>query len=62
MLLTLTCAAPDAARFGYLLGKHPDAVFERPFSMGRVTVFYPEVASDRLTVAMLAPRHLSRRR
>jgi 3' terminal RNA ribose 2'-O-methyltransferase Hen1 len=53
MLLTLTCAAPDAARFGYLLGKHPDAVFERPFSMGRVTVFYPEVASDRLTVAML---------
>jgi 3' terminal RNA ribose 2'-O-methyltransferase Hen1 len=53
MLLTLTCAAPQAARFGYLLGKHPDSVFERPFSMGRVTVFTPEVADDRLTVAML---------
>lgn len=41
MLLTLTCAAPDAARFGYLFGKHPDSLFAREFSLGTVRVFYP---------------------
>jgi 3' terminal RNA ribose 2'-O-methyltransferase Hen1 len=53
MLVTLTCVASDAARFGYLLGKHPDSVFERPFSMGTVTVFYPSVAEDSIAVAMV---------
>lgn len=53
MLITLTCYAPNAAEIGYLLGKHPQSVFERDFSAGRVWVFYPEVADDHLTVAFL---------
>jgi 2-polyprenyl-3-methyl-5-hydroxy-6-metoxy-1,4-benzoquinol methylase len=53
MLITFTCHAPNAAEIGYLLGKHPQSVFEREFSAGKVWVFYPEVADDRLTVAML---------
>ncbi len=53
MLITFTCHAPNAAEIGYLLGKHPQSVFEREFSAGKVWVFYPEVAEDHLTVAML---------
>jgi hypothetical protein len=53
MLLTLTCTAPDAPDLGHLLQKHPDSVFERDFSAGKVWVFYPEVAQDRVTVALL---------
>ena len=53
MLITLTCHAPAAAEIGYLLGKHPQSVFEREFSAGKVWVFYPELAEDHLTVAML---------
>lgn len=53
MLLTLTCTAPNAPEVGYLLGKNPASVFERPFSAGVVWVFYPEVADDHVTVAML---------
>jgi 3' terminal RNA ribose 2'-O-methyltransferase Hen1 len=53
MLLTLTCTAPDATRFGYLLGKHPDSVFERSFSLGRITVFYLVASAERMTVAMV---------
>src|SRR5579885_2572276 len=53
MLITLTCRAPAAAEIGYLLGKHPQSIFEREFSAGKVWVFYPELADDHLTVAML---------
>jgi 3' terminal RNA ribose 2'-O-methyltransferase Hen1 len=53
MLLTLTCYAPNASDVGYLLGKNPASTFERPFSAGTVWVFYPEVADDHVTVALL---------
>ncbi len=53
MLLTLTCHAPHAPDIGFLLGKNPASVFERPFSGGAVWAFYPEVADDHVTVAML---------
>lgn len=53
MLMTLTCYAPNAPDVGYLLGKNPASVFERPFSAGAVWVFYPEVAEDHVTVALL---------
>ncbi len=53
MLMTLTCYAPNAADVGYLLGKNPASTFERPFSAGTVWVFYPEVADDHVTVALL---------
>ncbi|HET9979996.1 MAG TPA: hypothetical protein VFQ32_06115 [Ktedonobacterales bacterium] len=53
MLMTLTCYAPNAADVGYLLGKNPASVFERPFSAGTVWVFYPEVADDHVTVALV---------
>lgn len=53
MLLTLTCRAPNAPEIGYLLAKNPASVFEREFSAGMVWVFYPEVADDRVTVALL---------
>src|SRR6185312_3161791 len=53
MLMTLTCHAPNASDVGYLLGKNPASVFERPFSAGTVWVFYPEVAEDHVTVALV---------
>jgi 3' terminal RNA ribose 2'-O-methyltransferase Hen1 len=53
MLITLTCHTPNAPEIGFLLGKNPASVFERPFSAGKVWVFYPEVADEHLTVAML---------
>ncbi|MGZ3680983.1 MAG: 3' terminal RNA ribose 2'-O-methyltransferase Hen1, partial [Ktedonobacterales bacterium] len=54
MLLTLTCDAPNAPEIGYLLGKNPASIFEREFSAGKVWVFYPEVADERITVALVA--------
>jgi len=53
MLMTLTCQAPNAPDVGYLLGKHPDSVFSRPFSAGTAWVFYPEVTERQVTVALL---------
>jgi 3' terminal RNA ribose 2'-O-methyltransferase Hen1 len=53
MLITLTCHAPNAPDVGYLFGKNPASLFAREFSGGRVLVFYPEVADDRLTIALL---------
>jgi 3' terminal RNA ribose 2'-O-methyltransferase Hen1 len=54
MFATLTCHAPNAPELGHLLGKHPGSVFERAFSAGTVWVFYPEVAEDHLTIALVA--------
>jgi 3' terminal RNA ribose 2'-O-methyltransferase Hen1 len=53
MLVTLTCYAPNAPEVGYLLGKNPASTFERPFSAGRVWVYYPVVAEDHVTIALL---------
>lgn len=53
MLLTLTCAAPDAPRFGFLFGKHPDSLYERPFSLGTVRVFYSQVTPEAVTLVVL---------
>jgi 3' terminal RNA ribose 2'-O-methyltransferase Hen1 len=53
MLVTLTCHAPNAPDVGYLFGKNPASLFAREFSGGRVLVFYPEVADDHLTIALL---------
>ena len=53
MLITLTCHAPNAPDVGYLFGKNPASLFARDFSGGRVLVFYPEVADDHLTIALL---------
>jgi 3' terminal RNA ribose 2'-O-methyltransferase Hen1 len=53
LLITLTCYAPNAPDIGYLFGKNPASLFAREFSGGRVLVFYPEVADDYLTIALL---------
>ena len=53
MLLTISCTAPNATDFGYLLHKHPDRVFEKEISVGKITVFYPEATAERCTVALL---------
>ena len=53
MLLTITCAAPNATDLGYLLHKHPDRVFEKEIPAGKITVFYPEATPERCTVALL---------
>jgi 3' terminal RNA ribose 2'-O-methyltransferase Hen1 len=53
MLITLTCHAPNAPEVGYLLGKNPASVFSREFSAGTVWVFYPEVAEEHVSVALV---------
>jgi 3' terminal RNA ribose 2'-O-methyltransferase Hen1 len=53
MLITLTCYCRNAPEVGYLLAKNPQSIFQREFSQGTVWVYYPEVAEDHLTVALL---------
>jgi 3' terminal RNA ribose 2'-O-methyltransferase Hen1 len=53
MLITLTCHCPNAPEIGYLLGKNPSSIFQREFSAGTVWVFYPDVAEDHVSVALL---------
>jgi 3' terminal RNA ribose 2'-O-methyltransferase Hen1 len=53
MLITLTCHAPNAPDVGYLFGKNPASLFTREFSGGRVLAFYPVVADDYLSIALL---------
>jgi 3' terminal RNA ribose 2'-O-methyltransferase Hen1 len=53
MLITLTCYCQNAPEVGYLLAKNPQSIFQREFSRGTVWVFYPDVAEDHLTVALL---------
>jgi 3' terminal RNA ribose 2'-O-methyltransferase Hen1 len=53
MCLTLTCTGEYAPDFGFLVFKHPDSIFVRELSFGRVIVFYPENTPARATVAML---------
>lgn len=53
MLLTLTCTAPQADDFGYLLHKNPANIYEANLPVGRVTVCWPECTPERATVALL---------
>ncbi len=53
MLITLTCAMPNAPDIGYVLGKHPGSIFMRQFSAGTVWVYYPHVVDEQVTVALL---------
>ncbi len=53
MCLTLTCTGEHASDFGFLLHKHPESIFVRALSFGRVIVFYPENTPAGATVAML---------
>jgi len=53
MLITLSCYCRNAPEVGYLLAKNPQSIFHRQFSRGTVWVYYPEVAEDHLTVALL---------
>ena len=53
MLLTLTTIQESADDLGYLLHKHPGKVQGFDLAFGRAWVFYPEVAEDRCTTAML---------
>ncbi|WP_344470159.1 3' terminal RNA ribose 2'-O-methyltransferase Hen1 [Nonomuraea monospora] len=53
MLLTITTTARPATDLGFLLHKHPDRVQEFSQSFGKATVFYPEAAEERCTVALM---------
>lgn len=53
MLLTITTTARPATDLGFLLHKHPERVQEFGQSFGTATVFYPEAAEERCTVALM---------
>jgi 3' terminal RNA ribose 2'-O-methyltransferase Hen1 len=53
MLLTLTLNHTPATDLGFLLGKNPGRVQAFALSFGQAHVFYPEVAADRCTAALL---------
>ncbi len=53
MLLTVSTTHVPATDLGYLLHKHPGRVQSFPESMGVAHVFYPEVADERCTAALL---------
>ena len=53
MLLTVTTTMQPARDLGYLLAKHPDRCQSFELSYGMAHVFYPEVAEDRCTAALL---------
>jgi hypothetical protein len=55
---SMMCLTPNLhwrarAGLGFLLFKHPDSIFVRELSFGRVIVFYPENTPARATAAML---------
>ncbi|MDZ4687843.1 MAG: 3' terminal RNA ribose 2'-O-methyltransferase Hen1 [Planctomycetaceae bacterium] len=53
MLLTITTTHSPATDLGYLLHKHPDRLQSFDLSFGQAHVFYPEVADERTTAALL---------
>ena len=53
MLLTITNTKPPARDLGYLLHKNPARCQSFELAFGRAHVFYPEVAADRCTAALL---------
>jgi 3' terminal RNA ribose 2'-O-methyltransferase Hen1 len=63
MLLTITSSTAPATDLGYLLHKNPARVQVFELKFGKAHVFYPEVALDRCTAALLLdidPIHLVR--
>ena len=63
MLISFTCQGPGAPEVGFVLGKHPDALFCRESAAGQVYVFYSAVAEDAVTVDLFLevdPIHLVR--
>ncbi|ODA28650.1 3' terminal RNA ribose 2'-O-methyltransferase Hen1 [Planctopirus hydrillae] len=53
MILTITTTHQPATDLSYLLHKHPDRVQSFDLSFGTARVFYPEVSTERTTVALL---------
>ena len=53
MLLTITTTHHPAGDLGYLLHKHPDRCQTFDLAFGKAHVFYPHVADDRCTAALL---------
>ncbi len=53
MLLTVSTTYNPATDLGFLLEKHPARVHEFELASGKATVFYPEAADLRCTVALL---------
>lgn len=53
MLLTITTTHSPATDLGYLLEKHPQKLQSFELSFGRAHVFYPVLAPDRCTAALL---------
>jgi 3' terminal RNA ribose 2'-O-methyltransferase Hen1 len=53
MLLTISTTHRPATDLGYLLHKHPERFQSFDLSFGQAHVFYPEVAEDRCTAALL---------
>ena len=53
MLLTLTTTHQPATDLGYLVGKNPARCQTFDLAHGQAHVFYPHVAEDRCTVALL---------
>lgn len=53
MLVTITYIGSDASDLGYLLHKNPDRVQSFDLNVGVASVFYPEVAPERCTAALL---------
>ena len=53
MLLTITTTHFPATDLGYLLHKHPARCQTFPISFGKVHVFFPEVAENQCTAALL---------
>jgi 3' terminal RNA ribose 2'-O-methyltransferase Hen1 len=53
VFLTVTTTRAPASDLGYLLHKHPQKVQAFDVAVGQAHVFYPEVADDRCTAALL---------
>ena len=53
MLLTITCASPNATDLGYLLHKNPARHQSFDIAYGKAHVFYPEATNERCTAALL---------
>ncbi len=53
MFVKLTCRASNAPEIGFLLAKNPASVFQRDFSGGAMWAFYPDVADDQVSIALV---------
>jgi hypothetical protein len=53
MLLTISTTHKPATDLGYLLHKNPQRLHSQDFGFGQAHVFYPDVADDLCTAALL---------